>query len=76
MAAPLKDVLLPKAITLLQSSVLQGVALRSLLAFLAELVARSLPSLSFDALVGMLLALPGQAALSRHSLSALSQARG
>jgi cullin-associated NEDD8-dissociated protein 1 len=74
LAVPLKELLLPKAVVLLQSSVLQGVALRSLLAFFAELVNQSLPQLSFDALSTLLLGLPGQAALSRHSLTALSQA--
>jgi len=74
MASNIKSVLLPKVLTLLQSSLLQGVAQRSLLAFLAELVAHDLPNLDFDALTVLLLGLPKQAALSRHTLAAVSQA--
>jgi len=74
MAGQIKDVLLPKVMALLQSSLLQGVALRSLLAFFAEVVAHDLPNLNFDALTTLLLGLPKQATLSRHSLAAVSQA--
>ena len=74
LANPLRDILLPRALALLPSSLLQGIALRSLLAFLGQLVAEQLPLLSFDALMAKLLALPQSATLSRHSLAALSQA--
>ena len=79
MVQPLKEILLPKALTLLQSSLLQGVALRSLLQFLGQLVAAKLPGCGFDELTTLLLNLPsssagGSSALNRHSLSALSQA--
>lgn len=74
MAGQIKSVLLPKVMALLQSSLLQGVALRSLLAFFAELVAHDLPGLDFDALTSLLLALPKQATLSRHTIAAVSQA--
>ena len=74
MAEPLKEIALPKALVLLQSSLLQGVALRGVLAFLAELVGQRLAPLPFDALMAQLLALPNQSSLNRHSLVALSQA--
>mmetsp|Transcript_29072 Transcript_29072/g.74799 ORF Transcript_29072/g.74799 Transcript_29072/m.74799 type:complete len:1233 (+) Transcript_29072:80-3778(+) len=77
MAAPLGEVLLPRGLALLQSSLLQGVALRSLLALFAEIVAHELPSLDFEALTAALLALPSKtkaADLTRHSLAAVSQA--
>jgi cullin-associated NEDD8-dissociated protein 1 len=74
MVAPLKDVLLPKTLTLLQSSLLQGVALRSLLGFLGQLVAERLPTLGFEELMRSLLHLPEEGSLSRHALAALSQA--
>jgi len=74
MAGNIKSTLLPKALALLQSSLLQGVALRSLLAVFAELTAHDLPSLDFDALTSQLLGLPKQATFSRHTLAAVSQA--
>ena len=60
MAAPIKDVLLPRTLSLLTSSVLQGVALRSLLAFFSHLVACDVPGLTFDAITTMLLSLLAQ----------------
>lgn len=72
MAGPLNGLTLPRALGLLQSSLLQGVALRSLLAFLAELVGQGCTP--FDGLISQLLALPNHAKLSRHSLNALSKA--
>ena len=74
MAEPLRDVLLPRALALLQSSLLQGVALRALLSFLAQLAAAQLPSLTYEQLLAKLLALPNATQLSRHSIAALSQA--
>jgi cullin-associated NEDD8-dissociated protein 1 len=58
MAGPLREVLLPKVLLLLQSSLLQGVALRSLLAFFAELVAHDLSGLTLETITAELLALP------------------
>ena len=77
MAGPLREVLLPKVLLLLQSSLLQGVALRSLLAFFAELVAHDLSGLTLETITAELLALPAKAKASdvpRHSLAAVSQA--
>jgi len=74
----IKDKVVPKCLSLLQSSLLQGVALRSLLALFAQLVAQNVPGLDFDVLTAQLLsaAAAGSAggAMSKHSLSALSQA--
>ena len=72
----IKGSLMPKALTLLQSSVLQGYALRSLLAFLGELVRQDVAELNFDAIMAQLLALAADGSMSKHALSALSQAIG
>lgn len=60
------------ALRLLQSSLLQGVTLRALLDFLAELVRQR--CVSFDNLMARLDALFHQSTLTRHSLNALSKA--
>ena len=70
----IKDKIVPKCLHLLQSSLLQGVALRSLLALFAQLVGQNVAGLDFGALTTQLLALAGGAQMSKHSLSALSQA--
>tara|TARA_B110001452_G_scaffold18888_1_gene15310 strand:+ start:241 stop:3870 length:3630 start_codon:yes stop_codon:yes gene_type:complete len=71
--AQLKEKVLPKCLSLLHSSLLQGVALRSLLALFAQLVRQNLPGLTFTVLIEQLL---GSVAggMSKHSLAALSQA--
>jgi len=65
--------LMPKALSLLQSSLLQGYALRSLLAFFAQLVSTNMPQLNFSDLTQQLLA-TASPNMSKHSLIALSQA--
>jgi len=69
----IKSTIMPKVNLLLQSTLLQGYALRSLLDFFAELVRQDVPELSFSVLSAELLGLAGLG-MSRHSLSALSQA--
>ena len=51
----IKETVVPKCLGLLQSSLLQGVALRSLLGLFAQLVAQDVPALGFDVLTAQLL---------------------
>ena len=64
---------MPRVYELVQSSLLQGHALRSLLAFLAELVRQNHLRLNFNVLSGELLAL-ADTSLSKHAIGSLSQA--
>ena len=64
---------MPRAYALVLSSLLQGHALRALLAFFAELVRQDQPQLNFAALTSKLLVLTA-GSLSKHATGALSQA--
>jgi len=65
----------PKALALLQSALLQGQPLRSLLNYFGALVAHGTPPLDFVSLTTQLLALTSSpCALSKHSFEAISQA--
>ncbi|KAL1495813.1 hypothetical protein AB1Y20_016673 [Prymnesium parvum] len=68
--------LMPKVLGLLQSSLLQGHALNSLLAFFGELVLQDVRELNFDVVIEQLLSLATDCSRSKHSLAALSQAVG
>lgn len=67
---------MPKVLLLLQSSVLQGYALRSLLAFFSELVCQDVAELNFDIILPQILSVTADGNMSKHALSAVSQAIG
>jgi len=71
----IKGASMPRVLALLQSPVLQGYALRSLLAFLGELVRQDVSELDFDVILSQLMSI-AEANMSKHALSALSQAIG
>eukprot|EP00967_Tisochrysis_lutea_P001738 scaffold2222_cov28-Tisochrysis_lutea.AAC.4 len=72
----LADTIVPKALLLMSSGLLQGYALRSLLDFFAALVSQDTPPLDFGGLTSRLLELTSSEAVarSRHALGILSQA--
>ena len=72
----LAQAIVPRTLSLLQSPLLQGYALKSALDFLAALVAHGAKPLDFSSLTKRILALADSdgTAASRHSLGVLSQA--
>jgi len=68
------EIILPKAVALLESPVLQGYALRSLLSLFTELVHQDAPEHNFQSLTSQLLAIPSSKSVPKNALAAISQA--